>query len=160
MLVSNKAGKMADLVDFKLGELVIQSPFRVPVKTIHGIVSKEQVVRSYARRIIAAMKDEFSFGNLTEMQVPREAMRQGFLAVVSSESSISIVICESGPNPATIGFLDSGPKTLQKWDFSGKTFLRHFGLLLSSLCSGWATAITVAFPNPTCCGPTIKPLAA
>lgn len=142
MSVWNELREIPDLMNVGFGQLVIQSPFRIPVKAVVGIIPQEKVIRIHAWRIVAAMKYQFSFRYRTKVKIPGKTVSQHFNTVFSPKSTISVCIGKSGPDPAIVSLFDAQPKALQQWDSAAKNHLRHIGLRFSSVCLGLAAAFT------------------
>lgn len=74
--------------------------------------SKEQVIRAYAWRIVAAMQYPQVFWNCTEMQLPRKSVSKNKPWLSRAcEFSIASVMDRSAPEPTGFRFLDSTPET-------------------------------------------------
>jgi len=72
--------------------------------------AEKEMVGSYARRIIAFVKDSFLIGDRSIVQFPRKAMRSDDDFRGDAKGTITPMTTTAGPNPAAIGFLDVFPE--------------------------------------------------
>jgi len=72
------------------------------VSGIVGVCSKEKMIRTNTRTIVAPMADKQSTGNGAEVQFPRKAMR-GNRITIDLKSFVSTTACGRPVNPTTLG---------------------------------------------------------
>lgn len=91
------------------------SPLSIPVCNVVGLGAKKQMCRIHARRVIAAVADQQTAWDFSEMKLPRKTMR-GFPV----ETSISEAKYSGEPIPTGIklGAINLGPKA---FDLGGST---------------------------------------
>jgi hypothetical protein len=89
----------------------IGSSFDTLIPIIIGISSKEQMVEAHTIFNVTMMTNAHSFGDFPEVKNPRYAV--GLKRSVSKlvELPVSIFVLMSSPKPASIGFVNSGPKS-------------------------------------------------
>jgi hypothetical protein len=76
-----------------------------PIFVIVGLCSKKEVIRVYARGIIAVMKNGHSIWNRAIVQYPRNTVRS-LVFPVYANAAIAIGVSITSPEPASIGLLD------------------------------------------------------
>jgi len=101
------------------------------ILSIVSMGSNKQMCRIYAARIIAAMENEKSTGNLPKMQLPRETMGN-FRIVPSTRSNFPIPLraFASYPFPTGRSLINFVPETLRHW-FRLRSFCHNHSLPLN-----------------------------
>jgi hypothetical protein len=90
---------------------VVVSSFRRSINRIVSVCSQKQMLWIYARRIVALVKNKNPFGDGSEMQDPRSAVRSSlFLGFGVIRESISKSIMAASPQPARVCLIDSLPE--------------------------------------------------
>ncbi len=89
-------------------------PLRCHVAGIVRVCAKPQVFGVYARRIVATMQHAQPFRDFAVMQHPRNTMRQ-LHSPIMRDTTITVFITTSRPQPAIIRFTDIGPKAIRCW---------------------------------------------
>jgi hypothetical protein len=106
--------KLANLPDFVIRKFAGGSSSPVFCNRVPAIVkfgAEKQMIRTDARRIIAAMENLHSIRDFAVVEQPRDAMRSHHSArIAHPEMSITIGDFGSGPKPTRFGFLDLCPK--------------------------------------------------
>jgi len=92
--------------------------------------TKEQVIGSYARRIVAGMAHIQSFRDWSIVEFPRKPMCQNGSAGVASNANVSVLLFDTGasPEPTAFCFLDFLPKAVGEWAASIHAVSGRMGL--------------------------------
>lgn len=124
----------SDLHDLTLGQLMpmampvgmVANPVSAPsretplgrrISRIHSGGAEEQVIRSDAGRVVAAVEDPQPVWNGTVGQLPRNAMGE-CVGVPPAASDLTIAAGPPGralPFPTAVGFRDSWPEAVTEW---------------------------------------------
>ena len=86
------------------------TPFSYHVLSVVAQSAEKEMVGSYARRVIAFVKDSFLIRDRSIVQFPRKAMRSYDDFRGDTKGTITPMTTTAGPNPAAIGFLNVFPE--------------------------------------------------
>lgn len=117
-------GMSARNVAFSLGS----APLHIAVLHVRAVATQEQVIRTDAGRIIAAMADHQAVRDGAVVHHPRHTMG-GCQANSVKEQPVAIAAVCGSPYPTVASLVNLGPETDSK---SGSVHTRHFTLSIST----------------------------
>jgi hypothetical protein len=132
------------------------------ISNIIVISSKPQMIRFYARRVIAFMANQKTFSNIAEMYNPRCSMSLPGL-FSKTELSVSLRVLFRSPCPAISCFFYLFPKTISKMSFTAfqiaihttRTILLNWGIAVRTnsvavffgrILMHWKSLLSVPYP--------------
>lgn len=98
----------------------LSTPFLPHVVMVVSRSSEEQMIRPYARRVVASVQYPQAVGNRAVMQFPGNSRAANSFAV-ASHLTVPTLIVGSGPDPAPLALADVAPKAIcqRLADFQG-----------------------------------------
>ena len=94
------------------------------ILSICDAVSEKQMIRSYARRIVACMADHTARWWLSIVNLPQKTIRSN-RASANRENSVTVFVSATAPFPASIGLVDKRPKPIKHVTIHAKDVIRY-----------------------------------